>query len=762
MRLPRGSLLHRASIPGRSRRAVRSLVLVVIVLALTVSTAAAAPAERTGSRPRIGLVLGGGGARGGAHIGVLKVLEEMDIPIDYIAGTSIGSIVGGLYASGMSPDELDETMQNIDWDKVISDIPDRRKELFRRKEEGLLDLFDIEFGLSSKGLKLPAGLVAGQKLNFLLRQLTFSSMDIEDFDRLPIPFRAVATDLSTGEMVVLGQGNLADAMRASMAIPGVFTPKEIDGRTLIDGGVVRNLPVEIVRAMGADIVIAVDVGKHTQPLTDHASMLDIASQTMTLLTAANSVASAKKLTPEDILITPDLAQVEIMDFHKMHLAEEEGEKAANELRDRLQGLSSLEPGYRERLSRRRQERDLPRRIVVRRIEVEGTRRVPSRMVERRLRIEEGETLDLETLQEDLLRIYRIGEFEQVDFRLSREEDGYVLTVVVDEKDWGPDYLRLGMRLEGNFQGSSGFLVNVLHRHGFVNRLGAEWRNVITLGDVLSLNSEFYQPLDYGGHFFVAPVVLIKGRQGSAYLSPNQEVLFDGYRYWGSADVGLNLGNSLQLRGGLRFGYVDGDFNMGAQVETIREHQGEYHLRFSYDSLDATAFPTAGGFLDLELSSSREYLGASRDYTRLRLFGIKPWPVASFTLIGMIEAGTSFQDPLPVYDRFELGGLLHLSGFQWGQVSGEEMARLGLVATHRILNMNELLGRGIYGGLSLEAGNALPAGWEWSFDDFIPAMSIFGGADTVLGSIYIGWGWAEQGHSSLYFMMGHAFPAGRLR
>jgi len=693
----------------------------------------------------------------------LKVLEELQIPIDYVVGTSIGSIIGGLYAEGMSPEELDHTMRQIDWGDVFNDIPDRQALPFRRKEEDLIDLFGLEFGISSKGLKLPAGLVAGQKLNFLLRRLTFSVVDVKDFDDLPIPYRAIATDLSTGEMVVLDHGELADAMRASMAIPGAFTPKVIDGRTLIDGGVVKNLPVEIARAMGADIIIAVDVGKQPQPLTGHASMIEIAAQTMTLLTAANSVASEKELGSQDFLIRPDLEDIQIMDFKKMHLAEELGEAAANRLRDRLRKLSSPPDEFRAYLSRQRARVESPTTaLFIRHLEIEGAHRVPEKMIERRIHTQAGASLDLDLLEEDLMRIHRIGEFQQVGFRLAPEDAGYRLTIVVDEKDWGPDYLRLGLRVEGNFQGNAGFIVDFLHCRGLVNRLGAEWRNGVTLGDVLSLTSEFYQPLDYGGRFFLAPMVQIKKRQGSAYLSPNQEVLFDGYRYWASVDLGLNLGNSLQLRGGLRFGYIDADFTQGAGIETVRDHQGEYRAWLTYDHLDASAFPTSGSYFETGLKSSQKALGASHDHGRLRVFGVKPWSRGSFTLLGVVEAGTSFRDELPVYDRFDLGGFLRVSGYQRGQIMGDEMARLDLVGIQRIGTMNELIGRGFYGGLSLEAGNARPAGWKWSLDDFIPAASVFLGADSVLGPIYLGWGWAEAGHTSLYFTLGHVFPAGRLR
>ena len=257
-------------------------------------------------------------------MGVLRVMEELRIPVDYIAGTSIGSIIGGLYASGYSPGELDSVIVNVDWGTVFKDTPPRQQIEYRRKAEDRLPYFGLEFGVNGGGLRLASGLIAGQKLNFLLRHLTLHATGIDDFDALPIPFRAIAADLADGSMVVIDHGALADALRASMAIPGAFTPHEIDGRLLIDGGMVRNLPYDVVKSMGADVVIAVDVGTPVGELTDDPSFLGVVSRTLDLATKANVAVSRKQFTDRDLLMIPDLGKVTTASFSALYFPTRHG------------------------------------------------------------------------------------------------------------------------------------------------------------------------------------------------------------------------------------------------------------------------------------------------------------------------------------------------------------------------------------------------------------------------------------------------------
>src|SRR5436309_3381855 len=394
--------------------------------------AAAAPAfvaPPGPARARFGLALSGGGARGLAHIGVLKVLEELRVPIDVIAGTSIGAVVGGLYASGMSPDEIAREMERVDWVSLFDDRPPRPDLPYRRKQDDSSAFFDLELGLKSGRILLPRGLIAGQKIGFLFKSLTARAASIDDFDRLPIPFRAVATDLADGSMVVLSRGDLADALRASMSLPSTLAPAEIGGRHLVDGGLVRNLPVDVARDAGADLVIAVDVSTPFDPVESLKTLADVTRQVADMLTQDNIT---KQAVSADVLIRPDLAAVSATDFAAGAEALRRGEEATRAQADVLRRYSLPPDAFEAHL---REVRGAPAALPTRidSVRIEGASRVDRRIVERRIRTRSGSTLDLGLLQADLSRLYGLGDFEKVDYRLSRTDGGADLLIHVEEK-----------------------------------------------------------------------------------------------------------------------------------------------------------------------------------------------------------------------------------------------------------------------------------------------------------------------------------------
>jgi len=267
-------------------------------------------------RPKIGVVFGGGGAKGAAHIGVLKVLEEQKIPVDYIAGTSMGAIVGALYASGLSAAELEKVITSIDWKDVFSGNPNRQDIDYRRKREDYEHLTGLSVGIRDGKVVTPKGLIKDQKVNVLFETLMLHTSDIDDFDKLPIPYRAVAADLETGEMIVLKGGRLADAARASMSVPGAFPPIEMNGRLMIDGGIVRNLPIDIVREMGADIIICIDVDKPLETRKELGGSLSIMNQMIDIMMKKNVREQVKTLGPQDVYINPVLGEFGSADFAK--------------------------------------------------------------------------------------------------------------------------------------------------------------------------------------------------------------------------------------------------------------------------------------------------------------------------------------------------------------------------------------------------------------------------------------------------------------
>lgn len=763
-----------------ARRAISAMPLVAALSVLLVSSAAPAGAlllsgvplaaldgsqapepASPPSRPVTALVLSGGGARGAAHIGVLQVLEEMHVPVDLVVGTSMGSLVGGLYASGYSPQSIETSLLGLDWREVFTDRPPRKSIPFRRKQDGGLPFFDFEMGISN-GLQLQSGLITGQTLGFVLQAMTLHTAPFERFDDLPLPYRAVATDLRTGEMVILDRGDLATAIQASMAVPAVLAPVEIDGRVLVDGGMVRNLPVDVARELGAERVIAVDISSHLEDLSK-LSMSTIATQSLTIYGEENVRRQLALLGEDDLLIVPELAGVTAAGFEtdKLRLAVESGAAAARHAKNNLAEFAVSPAEFEEHLAGQRADIGvLTADLTVDRIEVDGQTRVDPRQILSRMKSRPGRELDLAALQQDLARIYEIGEFQRVAFRLDRDATGTTLIIHVLEKNWGPNYLKFGLALESNFEGRGEFSALAQLTRTQVNSRGAEWQNRVSVGSVDQFVSEFYQPLDHRGFLFVAPAVEVFNTEAS---SPSAEGELERVRISFSSVV-LDLGVQFRNVGELRVGAVrasgDVDILTESTVEPFRFKIAGWRSSLTIDRLDNIDFPRHGSSLDARMFLSRESVGADSDYDTFDLFLMGAYSFGRNTLLGWVNGATNLDTEIPFFERFELGGFLNVSGLDPGAVEGN----LGGVATglysRQIALLPAALGDGVYLGGSIEAGGAWESRGEASLSDLLWAGSLFLGADTRFGPLYLGYGQTETGDSAFYLFLGRLFTRNR--
>ncbi len=701
-----------------------------------------APAPPT--RPRIGLALAGGGARGAAHVGVLEMLEELHVPVDYVAGTSMGAIIGGLYAGGLSADELREALLAIDWADALSDSPRRQDLSFRRKEDDRRYLFDLEGGIRGSRLRFPSGLRSGQKLGFLLQHLTLGAASTDDFDRLPIPFRAVATDIHTGDPVVLGHGSLATALRASMAIPGVFTAVELDGRTLVDGGISNNLPVDVVRAMGADVVIAVDL--RLPPPEEIASYLQITGQLTQLLTQKNMEA---RLAQADVVIHPDVDGYTTMGFDKVAELCDLGRRQAELQADELRRLAI--PAEEHARLRAAQRRAAPPPPVIRAIRFAGNERVDERVVRPLVRVELGEPLDFADLESSLLGIYGLGYFQQVSFALAGEGSERELVIEMMEKPWGPHYLRAGIASSSEAtatEASFNFLLNLTSAP--LDRHGAELRNDLVLGSELSLVSELYKPLSFGRNWFVAP------RGGVRYhdvpfFEDGREIVTLGVRNFAAAvDLGYQFGQYAEARLGVRSEWVDAKVKRGqGELADDSVQAAGWETRWTLDRLDDGGIPTVGAYAQLSAFHATDALGSDEEYTQVAL-DVADWQsVGRGVLFGSLSGGLSPGSDLPIYAQFDLGGLLSLSGFADRELLGQEygVARAGYY--HRLNK------RSLYAGGWLEAGNVWPSGDDVGTSDLITAFTAALLLDSKLGPVILAYGRAEGGDDKLYLSIGRS-------
>lgn len=710
-------------------------------------------AEARPRRPRIGLALAGGGARGGALVGVLKVLEELRIPVDYVAGTSIGSIVGGLYAIGMPPDRMAEELRTIDWEDALSDDPARRDRDYRRKEDDPLYLINVELGLSRGKLVVPTGLVAGQKLGWHLRRLTWPASSIRSFDRLPIPYRAVAADIETGEAVVLGSGDLARALRASMAIPGFFSAVEWEGRLLVDGGVARNLPIDVVRKMGAEVVLAVDISTPLLKREEIKGFLGVLGQTSGFLTRLNVEQQIGTLRGRDVLVAPDLEGVDTLAFAQFGEAIERGVAAGREAADRLRELSVSEEEYAAwKASRPPLFTDEVPEIAELRVETAG--RVDADILSHRVEVKPGR-LDWNALYRSIQKVYALGDFETVDFLVEGPADQRVLTIRPRPAPPAPVRVRTGLLFATEFSSDSSFGLRVGIDKTRLNRLRGDWKTRVEVGRRLALSTELYQPLDSGQRLFLAPNVGWERVPRDIFV---EDTLFARYfdsRGWARLDAGWSFGPLGEVRLGLLRDHSSFTEEIGdpAVGEAEADRAGGVLLA-RFDRLDNVRLPRAGWAARAEVGMYGEFLGGEETYNKVSLNGLAARSFGDWTLHGGLEVAAPFGGTrLPFFDLNWLGGFARLSGLRSGQLYGQYagLARVG--ARYRVSKLPSLIGSGVFIGTTLETGNAWRDTNEIKPSNLIWAGSLYGAADTILGPLYLGWGIAEEGNNTFFLSLG---------
>lgn len=730
-----------------------------VVALLLASPASAQPAAPTPAptealptpRLKIGIAFSGGGAKGCAHIGVLRVLEEMRIPIDYAAGTSMGAIVGGLYASGLDTDELAEAILEVDWADALTDKPSRKNRSIRRKDDDLRYIPDLELGLGRKGLKYPTGLRSGQKLGLLLRTLTMPVRTVENFDDMTIPFRAVATDIATGAKVVLDHGDFARALRASMAIPTVFSAVELDGKLLVDGGISDNVPVDVVRAMGADVVIAIDIGSPLLAGPEAGrSFLTILNQTLGLITRANM---APQLAAADIVITPEVASYGTLEFAAGREIIAKGAAEARNLADRLQPYSLSEEDYVAwKLSRRRQRSPIPSITAVR---VEGNRRVDSRVLAAQVELQPGKPFSTDAARSDLSRIFGLGDFETADAELVPDEDGAALVYRVREKPWGPTYVRAGISFEANGQGAIDFGLLASVNRTRINALGAEWKTEGQFGSDTFLGTSFYQPLSFSRGWFVEPGVSYARRDVPLYVERDRVAEFDVREAISRLDLGYAFGRYGELRLGFTESLVEPRQHTGTVPEEYQYLVGEtlhkVGLTFSgiADRIDSATLPKNGSYTRLAAFYSLPDLGAEDAYSKIELKASRFGTHGRHTLFGTVHGGISpGDDDLPIYDQFVLGGFFSLAAFERGELRGDNFGLLRIGYYYR-------LGRVLHAGGFVEAARvaALP---EDVLQNPVLTATAMVVADTAFGPLYLAFSGAEEGRRELYVIFGRHF------
>lgn len=720
----------------------------------------ALPVALAEARPRIGLVLSGGGAAGVAHVGVIRELEALGLRPDCIAGTSMGAIVGGLYAAGYGPADLERVVTEIDWGSILNDASDRGNvEPVRR--ESRIDPFSIQarlpLGLKDGTVRVAGGLVDGVKLSLILRQLTAPAAGITDFDRLPIPFRAVATDIKTGAPVVMGSGDLALALRASMSIPALFPPVARDGLVLVDGGVSNNLPIDVARALCAEVVIAVHIPPSAPDDASVASLSGSLAQTLSIFIHARSRELIASLGPDDVLLVPAVGDVGMLDFNAAPDTIDLGINAVAGAVPRLAALAKDRPRPAARPAIDLQGQKIP----YDRLEIAYAGVLDPEVIRRRLDLPPQGPVDTATLQTAIARVYGLDLFGQVGYRIEPRDGERVLVVEAQPRETGEVELRFGLGLVDGFEGTNGFTVTAGASWTELDPLGARLDFDGAFGDQSAARLIYEQPLGPGRDFFLRGVGLYVARTQALFpqidtriaefsvqtASLGAELLY-APGDWGR--LGLGLGYQLQ-----RADIQTGDPALLDLLGIDNNWEGSVRVGplLDYDTLDDPDLPRQGEQLAVSIALD-PFADGQDSAGEVIASGMVVRSLGQITLagFGLIDGELN---PGALIEPHFLGGFQRLSGFATDELVGN-VAVLAGVRGYRRFGFDSPFGREAFAGASIELGGVYDSWGDIGYDGAFWAGAIFGGVQTSFGPLILGLGFGEGGQIGGSFSLGVRF------
>lgn len=717
-----------------------------------------------GTRPKVALVLSGGGARGFAHVGMLKALEAARVPVDMVVGTSMGAIIGGLYASGMTPETLERELIAIEWGGLFESRAPRQTLSQRDKEEDLQMSPVLSLGFRDGEFRLPSGAISTRSLEWLLRRYTLHTRHLPSFDALPTPYRAVATDMETGEPVVLSDGDLAAALRASMSVPGVFAPLEMNGRILGDGGLVDNLPVSVARRMGADVVIAVNIGTPLAGRETLGNVVGVSTQMINILTEQNVQRSIAELTPRDLLLTPPLGKFTSASFSSAKDIAQLGMDYAQTIKASLERFAVDEARY----AQWQAQRQLPPATPATALAFVGFEGVPQQRAQQLQRLVDtapGAPLDMEKLENDLLQLTASGDYQRVDYQLRRTPDtqGEGLVFKLQENDWGPNYFRVGLNLQTDFRGDSEFNLRLNHRKHWLTPGGTEWRNELEIGDTTGVMTELYHPWGGDRDRFVSAHASLSKTKFMLYAANGDALARMGKR---KLNLGLDhgwtvgrAGSQGEMRLGVFFAHRGLDLELVSAVvgndnpSNVRWTETGVKARFVADQLDHAHFPQAGHRLTSEVVIGQQRSGDERDtFNQIDVEGTRALTWGPHTLNLHARVARVSDVLLGAVNEYSLGGFHNLSGYKPGQLVGNHIV-FGRLGYYRRLPTEPVVSRALFAGATLEAAKLWNSGSERGASKTQFGMSLYVGADTLVGPVYFGLVHAPKQTTGIYLSVG---------
>jgi NTE family protein len=735
------------------------VLLLAAAQALIPVVSAAAEAPHVAGRPRVGLVLAGGGAKGGAHVGVLKVLEELHVPIDCIAGTSMGALIGGGYAAGIPADELEKFLVSIDWKRVVGSQGRRDLEPIEQKRSGPTYSNEFEFGITPNGISAPPGLVNTSNVEDLLRVYVARARLETDFNKLPIPYRAVATDMVSSTMVVLDKGDLATAMRASMAIPGAFAPVVMDKMILSDGGLVRNIPVDIARGLCADQVIVVNLVEPEADPLKLQSATQLLARSMDVMIIANEELQLASLRPGDVRIDVIMGDIGTADFERVPDTVPLGVTAARKMTSELMKFSVPESQYVAWRAGVTQSQTMDGKLAG--VRYEGLERVNPDYLASRQKVQAGDPVDIVTISEEAQRISALTDFESVSYRLDGDREAPTLTWLPHEKRWGPNYLRLDLGAYASRDGDQAFSLYARHLRTWVNPLGGQWSNELQFGVETLISTSFNQPIDTAHRFFFEPRIAFSRSVEDFFVDEERVARYEYSDLMGQLDLGMNIGRYGQLRAGYLYDERNVDVDIGSPILPVGEPL-DAGMRFSaeFDSRDTTFSPTRGLAMTAEYLQSDTSLGGDRDWERAEMGVGVAVPLRRDVLWLTVAGGSDLGSDLPGDRAFSVGGPDSFPGFEQGELRAGSYWVANTSYLWKVKDLLSVRNLAFYMGLGLTGGQVFDR-IDGGEEGELYGASVFLTGRTLFGPLTVGVASTSTDSWSLWLSVGRPVGHGTI-
>jgi NTE family protein len=728
---------------------MRRTVFILLLLLLPGATRAQQN-DTPRPRPKIGVALEGGGAMGLAHIGVLKWFEEHHIPVDYVAGTSMGGLVGGFYATGMTPDELKTLIDGMDWRKILGDRTLYEDLAFRRKEDQRAYPNSLIFGLRG-GLTLPAGLNAGHQIGLIIDRMTLPYDEMPSFDALPTPFRCVATDLVSRKSHVFEDGSLAVALRATMSIPGAFSPVHDGKAVYVDGGLLDNLPTDVVRQMGADIVIAVHLEPAPVDAKDIQSVFSVLNHSVRVVLEENELRS---LAQADAVVSVPLSEFSTVDYAKSGQIMQRGYEAANARARLLEAFALDDAQWREhqhlREARKRTEVPTPQFI-----EVQGTNAHEATDVTRYVKRFQGKPVNPAKLDEVLTRLTGVGRYDSAGYRLVEKDGQPGLLVDVVEKNYAPPMFQTAFEVDGSQSGNVDFTTGTRFTFMDVAGFRSEWRTDLLIGNTYGIQTELFRPFRAESRWFFAPHADASDTTFPIYAKNDPLADYRIYRTNIGGDIGYSFGRFSELRVGYEVGSLNTKLRLGSpEIPSVEGRVGQTRLHYLLDHTDDPVIPRRGFSAETNFRWFDQSPGANGAFPSMDLKLGYFQPIARpASLFLESEGGTTFGSTATGVPQFFLGGPERLGAYGQNEIHGNQyyLVRAGFLRD--LLILPPFLGKKVYAVGAYEMGKMYGVTNASEFPNDVAAGFL---AETAIGPFFIGGSVGDSGHRKWFFQLGRVF------